>query len=74
MTEEELVAKEREILAKHSDAELHYHVAMLSFRIVDGVESSDELREHRQICQEELERRRQDNVGVEEGTDGENPC
>ena len=58
MTEDELVAKEREILAKWSDADLYNHIAISSAMIVDGELNSDELRHQRQICQEELERRR----------------
>ena len=66
MTEDELVAKEREILAKWSDADLYSHVAIASRMIVDGSLNADELLHQRQICQEELERRRHSKRG--------NPC
>ena len=57
MTEEKLASKEREILAKWSDMDLHYHVSIASTMIVAGSLDIDELRHQRQICQEELHRR-----------------
>ena len=58
LTQQELVAKEREILAKWSYADLYNHVAIASVKIIDGSLNSEELRHQRQICQEELERRK----------------
>ena len=62
MTQEELEQKGREILSKYSDQQLQDYIAIASVRIVAGEDEDGELVTHRQICQEELERRRNDNI------------
>ena len=65
MTAEELRQKEIELLAKYSDEALHDYILQLSFHISTGGEllkddvdaDVDELRLHRRICEEELQRR-----------------
>ena len=63
MTKEELIQQEIELLAKYVDEDLQEYIAKVSFHIAtegslleDGIDL-EELKVHRMVCEEELERR-----------------